>query len=64
MRKYILLFNFGSMYANNYAELDAKSKDWAFAIACRLYGSMAVSTVIPANTYGYNLVKLYGKTKI
>lgn len=64
MRAYIVLFNYGSPYANNFAEVMAQSRDWAFAVACGAFGNRHVSTVIPANEYGYTFVKTYRKTKI
>lgn len=64
VRKYIVLFNYNSKYANNFAEVLAQSQDWAFVVACGVFGNRRVSTVIPANEYGYAYVKAYNKTKI
>lgn len=64
MRKYLVLFNYKSKYQDNYAEIEALNSSEAYFSALRIYGNVAVSNVIPANTYGYNLVKLFGKTKL
>lgn len=64
MRKYIVLFNMESCHFNNFAEVIAPSKGLALVVACNSFGNGHVSSVIPANEYGYAFVKAYRKTKI
>lgn len=64
MRKYIVLFNMESRYFDNYAEVTARNQDLALVVACKAFGHVHVATVIPANEYGYDIVRAYRKTKI
>lgn len=63
-RRYIVFFNFGSQYSDNYAVIESKNKEQALHDAWFTWGRKNVAKVEVLNEYSEKVVRLYGKSRI
>ena len=63
-RQYIVFFNYGTDYFDNYAVIESANKVQALYDAWERFGRSKVAKVEIMNEYSEKVVRLYGKSQI
>lgn len=63
-REYIVTFNYGTPYADNYAKITSRNQEQAYYDAVAQFGRANVARVRVANEDSEKVVRLYGKSQI